>query len=389
MLVNDKVLRPTVAIIDLAAFRHNIEEIRHLVGPKIKMMAVLKADAYGHGAIQLAREAISAGVEYLAVAIPEEGIQLRKANISTPILILQGFFDNNAKSLLEYNLTPVIFDSQGLQVLSRLGKRASRSIPFHLKIDTGMGRLGFNFMDDLEDITAVGALQMIVKDRYLKLEGIMTHFGNADSQDPSYTGLQLQRFINFLNHVKKAGISVPFIHTANTAAILTWRESYFNMVRPGLALYGVYPSQALREKAKLQPVLTWKTEVHQVKPLPKGVSVSYGSAFVTAKETKIAVLPVGYADGYNRSLSNCGEVLIHGERVPVVGHVCMDMTMIGVTGISNVKVGDEAILIGKQNDAQISVEEISQKMDVIPYEVLSSVSKRVPRIYSGSNRAQE
>lgn len=161
------------------------------------------------------------------------------------------------------------------------------------------------------------------------------------------------------------------------------------MIRPGLALYGVYPSQALREKAKLQPVLTWKTKVHQVKTLPKGVSVSYGSTSVTAKETRVVVLPVGYADGYNRSLSNRGEVLIHGERVSVVGHVCMDMTMIDVTGISDVKVGDEAILIGKQNEVQISVEGIGQRMDIIPYEVLSSISNRVRRIYAGSNKVQE
>lgn len=375
--------RPTIAEIDLDAIKFNYEQLRKKVGKETKMLAVVKADGYGHGATFISKELQRLGVDLLGVAISEEGISLRKAGIRIPIIILNGVFKGQIKKTIEYNLTPVIFDSNTAQRLADEGKRVNKRIKVHVKIDTGMGRVGIlpkdimPFFSKLKDMAN------------LEVEGVLSHLSTADGDSPEdrdFISLQLQRFEKCLKEMDMLGFSPPLRHIANSAATIDLPPSFCNVLRPGLMLYGAYPSSRFAEKIHLKPVMSLKTEIMQIKSVPAGYGISYKRTFVTQRDSVIATLPIGYADGYSRLLSNRGAALVGGEKTPVVGTVCMDMTMVDVTNVPNVHVGDEAVLIGRQGDKEISADEMANKIGTISYEVFCGVSKRVPRIYIKGGR---
>lgn len=375
--------RPTTAEIDLDALEFNYRQVRRKTPDTTKILAVVKADGYGHGAVTIAKELQNLGVDLLGVAICEEGIALRRAGILTPIIVLNGIFDQQAREVVANDLTPVIFDVSTAQNLSAEGKRAEKRIAIHVKIDTGMGRVGV-LPADIDSF-----FRKLVEMENLDVEGVLSHLSTADGddrEDRMFSSLQLRIFEESLERIRALGFSPRLTHLANSAATMDSLSSPCNLVRPGLILYGVYPSLRFAQTIKLKPVMTLKTEVIQVKRVPRGFCVSYGRTFITTRESIIATLPIGYADGYRRLLSNKGEALIRGEKVPVVGTVCMDMIMVDVTKVPNVQMGDEAVLMGRQGDGEISAEDIAKKMQTISYEVFCGVSKRVPRVYTKKGR---
>ncbi|MEW6408557.1 MAG: alanine racemase [Nitrospirota bacterium] len=367
-------MRPTYAEIDLEALSHNLTEVRRMIGNR-EILAVVKASAYGHGAIPVARRLESDGVEAFGVAILEEGIELRKAEISKPIIILTGVNRDEVESAIHHNLTPVVYNLDSARHISEISNRLGRKTDIHIKVDTGMGRLGFR-VDE-----AVDAILRISRFNSINIEGLLTHFADADLADKEYANLQVKLFREVVDILSKYGIDIPLHHAANSAAIIDYEPALFNMVRPGIMLYGYFPSNEVRRRVDLKPVLSLKSKVIFLKRVPTGTSISYGRTFITKRESLIAGIPLGYADGYNRLLSNNGEVLIRGKRAPIAGRICMDMFMVDVTDIDGVKEGDEVVLIGKHGNEQITADDIAQRTGTISYEVLCSISYRVPRVY--------
>lgn len=373
--------RATFAEIHLDSFRNNLLNLRSIVGQKVKIMAVVKADAYGHGAVPCAKAAISAGADYLGVGILEEGIELRQNEITAPILVLGSIFQDEIEDLVQYGLSTVLCTQALSEALSREATKVGKTVGVHLKVDTGMGRLGI-LPENILPLT-----EKIRQYPNLHIEGISTHISSADDEDPGYTLLQLSRFTETLAKLKSAGIHIPLVHCANSATLLKFHQSWFNMIRPGLALYGALPSPALkpyftaRDGGEFQPVMQFKSRIIQINNIPRGQSLSYGRRFMTQRDSLIATLPVGYADGLTRHLSNKMHVLIHGKKVPQVGTICMDMCLIDVTEIPSAQAGDEAVIFGRQKEAIITVEEVAEQSGTLPYETLCAVSKRVPRIY--------
>ena len=373
--------RATRAEIDLQAFRHNFQNLRNYLDSQTKIMAVVKADAYGHGAVPCARVAVASGADYLGAGVIEEGIEFRESGIvDTPILILGGIFLDEVEDLVRHDLATILCTLPLAQALSKEATKQKKTVSVHIKVDTGMNRLGVS----PENLLAL--LDQIRDLPNLKIEGVSTHFSSADDEDLSITQAQLEKFQTALAILQKE--HVPIVHCANTSALFKFPESRFNMVRPGLILYGTLPSPSLQtvldqEKnlAPFQPVMQWKSQIILVKAIAKGQPVSYSGSFTTQRDSLIATLPIGYADGLHRNLSNKMEVLIRGKRVPQIGNICMDMTLVDVTGIEDVQAGDEVVLFGKQEDQMISVEEVAAKGETIPYEILCNVGKRVPRVY--------
>lgn len=365
--------RPTVCTVDLAALRWNFQQVRERIGPGVKVLAVVKANAYGHGALGVAKALADAGSESFGVATLEEGIELRAGGIEAPILVLAGVYLEQLGELVECRLTPAICEAETLKQLEREARRRGLTLNFHLKVDTGMGRIGLRAEDVDSWLSELGRLQA------LRLEGLFSHFSRAESVEGSYTQEQLQAFQRVLQRLRSAGYDPPLIHLANSAAVIALPSAHFTMVRPGLMLYGAYPSPEMASQVTLRPVLTWKTRVLQLKKVPKGSSISYGQTFVTQRESLIATLPVGYADGYHRLLSNRGEVLIRRRRAPIVGRICMDLTMVDVTDVSGVTQGDEVVLLGAQGEATIAADEMAGWAETISYEIFTSIGPRVPR----------
>ncbi len=368
----------TVATIDLSALAHNLALVRRKIPQGCQIIAVVKADAYGHGATAIARSLVRLGVPRLAVATLAEGIALREATISVPVLVMGPMLRGEWADAVAYGLTPVVYDSE--QAAGLTDSLRDRSDPYavHLKIDTGMGRLGTS-PDE-----ALPFLQSAPFRGPLRVEGLMTHLADADNQDPAFTRLQLERFRSVVTQSETTGLHPLLVHAANSAAILGHPSSHFTAVRPGIMLYGYHTLHAADGGPDLRPVLTLTTTVMRVRTLARGESVSYNRTFVAPRPTRIAILPVGYADGYSRLLSNRGVVLIHGRKAPVVGRVCMDMTMVDVTDIPEVQPGDEAALIGAQGDLRITADDLAASLGTIPYEVLCAISARVPRLYQPS-----
>ncbi|NIO12229.1 MAG: alanine racemase [Deltaproteobacteria bacterium] len=367
--------RPTVCLIDLGALRWNHRQVRSKVGSNVKILSVVKANAYGHGACEAAAALEDEGTDGFGTATVEEAIELRDHGIRSPIVILAGVYPDQYEEIEKYDLTPVICD---LEVLRKLKKRAAKRkkpLNFHLKVDTGMGRIGLLAKDAAYWIPELNDLGM------LQLEGVLSHFSRAENVSHRHTRKQLDSFAQVLRQVQNGGHQPRYVHLSNSAAIVTLSEAHFTMVRPGLMLYGIYPSPEMANETSLKPVLTWKTFIHQLKKVPKGFSISYGQTFTTKRESLIATLPLGYADGYKRSLSNRGAVLVRGQRAPIVGTVCMDLTMVDVTDIRGVIQGDEVVLLGRQQENVISADEMASWSDTISYEVLTSISARVPRIH--------
>lgn len=372
--------RGAVAEIDLDAIAHNLSVIKNLSGNRA-VIAVVKAQAYGHGAVGVARRLVREGVRYLAVAVTEEAVELREAGITAPILVL---FDADAEDVVRYNLTPVISTRKAAVALSREAERTSAQIKVHMKIDTGMGRLGFAG-DVIKEALALSQMTGI------EIEGIMSHFSEADLSDTSYARLQIEKFTEIRNDLARRGLRVRLGHLANSAAVITIPESHFDAVRPGLMLYGYSPLQEsgvgsciLNPGASLIPAMTVKTNILCLRKLPAGTPISYGRTFITARTSLIGVMPVGYADGLCRRFSNNAEVLVRSRRVPVVGRVCMDLTMIDVTSIEDVSEGDEIVIIGRQDDGFISASELAGRIDTIPYEVLTSLGGKARKVNRGN-----
>ncbi|RLE14913.1 alanine racemase [Candidatus Aerophobetes bacterium] len=367
-------MRPTRVEIDLDSIAYNIHQIRKKVGNKTKIMAVMKANAYGHGAVEVAKVAIDAGAQWLAVALVEEAIQLREAGIQSPILILGSTPPDQVHEVIKYNLSQTVCSRELIETLSNEAQSWNQTAKVHIKVDTGLGRLGIFPEEVAAFVKESSCLEGI------EIEGIFTHFSVAD-EDKAFTELQIKKFKEVISNLEREKIHIPLKHAANSAAVVGFASSYFNLVRPGIILYGLYPSPEMNRTIPLKPAMSFKTKITYLKRVPAGYSLSYDRTFTTKRKSLIAILPVGYADGYPRALSNKGEVLIKGKRAPVVGMICMDMTLVDVTHIPDVKVGDEVVLFGKQNGAQISADEIASKSDLINYEILCGISKRVPRIY--------
>jgi len=366
--------RPTVGEVDLGALEFNYRQIKKRIPEGVKLLAVVKADAYGHGSIPVSLRLEKLGVEYLGVAIPEEGVELRKGGVKTPILVLGGIFGKKVDQIFRFRLTPVVFGKDSLKILSKEAERRGRKVRVHLKVDTGMGRLGVphhlwpDFLQELRRFPRIEA------------EGILSHFAMTD-EEKRFTQTQWRAFREAVATAQELGICCSYLHMASSAMLTAFPAYSARLVRPGIMLYGSYPSPAFRSLISLKPVMTLKTRIHFLKSVRRGTRISYGGTFKAKRESLIATLPIGYADGYNRRLSNHGEVLIHGRRAPVVGKVCMDFIMVDVTDIPRVSAGDEVILMGRQGKEQITPEEIADKINSIPYEVLCSIGKRVPRIY--------
>ena len=343
-------------------------------------MAVVKADAYGHGALPCARVAVECGADYLGAGVIEEGIELRQSGLDAPILILGSIFPDEAEDLVRHDLATIVCTLPLAQALAKEAEKQNKTASVHIKVDTGMNRLGV-LPENLPEL-----LNQIRNLPNLKIEGVSTHFASADDEVLSITQAQLKKFQAAFAYLKQD--DRPLIHCSNTSALFKFPESHFDMVRPGLILYGALSSTSLQavlsEKENLspfKPVMQWKSRIILVKSIAKGQPVSYSGSFTTQRSSLIATLPVGYADGLHRSLSNKMDVLIRGKRAPQIGNICMDMTLIDVTEIQDVQAGDEVVLFGKQEGQTITVDEMATKGGTIPYEILCNVGKRVPRIY--------
>ncbi|MFM8552712.1 MAG: alanine racemase [Nitrospiraceae bacterium] len=364
----------TTATVDLSALASNLQQARRRLARTCDILAVVKADAYGHGAVPVTKALLQQGVARFGVATIQEGAQLRDAGIQAPILVMGAVNQTQLADLLDYALTPLIYEPDMAAALADSAGSRSAPYPVHLKVDTGMGRLGLNPEQVLPLIQSPACRGP------LRLEGLMTHLADADNEDPAYTKIQLERFQKILAQLQAAGLSVPLIHAANSAAILKHPAAHFSLVRPGLMLYG-YSTAPQAAEARLTPVLSLRSQVAQVRSLHPGDSVSYNRSFVAQRPSRIAVLPVGYADGYSRALSNKGQVLVQGRRCPVVGRVCMDMTLVDVTDLRAVRPGDEVILIGHQGTEDIPATEVAAWSGTIAYEVLCGIGPRVLRVY--------
>ncbi|QSQ07865.1 Alanine racemase 1 [Koleobacter methoxysyntrophicus] len=372
-----EMLRPTWAEVYLDNIVHNIREIRRITDKKAEVMAVVKADGYGHGAVEVARKALDNGADRLAVAILDEGLQLRRAGITAPILILGYTPEGQVETAVEQDMALTVYTLEGAEAVSRIAGNKGTKAKIHIKLDTGMGRLGFLPEEkSISDIVKIFHLPDII------IEGIFTHFATADEKDKTYTRKQFERYMWVCSRLEEEGITLPIRHVANSAAIIDFPEMHLDMVRAGLILYGMYPSEDVnRARLSLKPAMALKTRIAHVKKLPPGCSISYGATFTTTRDSIIATLPLGYADGYTRLLSNKGEVLVKGRKAPVVGRVCMDQCMIDVTHIEGVGVGDEVVLFGRQQGSVISAEDVAGQIGTINYEVVCMVGKRVPRLY--------
>ncbi len=353
-----------------------MREIRKIVSPKPEIMAVVKANAYGHGALETAKVVLANGATSLAVARVEEAKELRKAGIDAPVLLLGYTPGAQFKEVLDLNLIQTVYNLEMAEALNSIAERSGRQAKVHIKIDTGMGRLGLTpGKPALEDVLKTARLH------HLNLEGIFTHFAAADSADKTFALAQLELFISFLEELRQAGLEFPLRHCANSAALLDLPQTCLNLVRPGIVIYGLYPSNEIRNSLNLKPAMSFKTRIAQIKKVPAGFKISYGSTYQTPQPTVIAVISAGYADGYSRLLSSRGSVLIKGQRAKVVGRVCMDQCMVDVGHINDVSPGDEVVLFGSCGEETIPVEEIAKLTGTISYEIVCLVNSRVPRFY--------
>lgn len=369
-------IRPVWAEIDLDCIKDNIREIRKSMGEK-EIIAVVKADAYGHGAIDIAPVLLENGADKLAVAVITEALELRKSGIDAPIIILGYTPVNFAEELIKEDIEQTVYDLEYAKKLSEVAIENCTDINIHIAIDTGMGRIGF--LPNEEGIKAVEAISKLDN---INIKGIFTHFATADEKDKEYTNYQVNKFNNFIRILEKKNINLGYKHLSNSAAILDIKEAHFDAVRPGIILYGYYPSNEVnRKKIKLKPALTLKSQIVHVKELPEGEYISYGRKYKTQRTSIIATLPIGYADGYTRALYGKAQVIVNGKLAPVVGRICMDQCMIDVTEVGPVKVGDEVILLGEQNEVKFDADDIAELIGTINYEVVCMIGKRIPRVY--------
>lgn len=363
------------AEIDLEAIRQNVRSFRKHVGDSVQVMAVVKANAYGHGAVPVAKAALEAGAARLAVHRLTEGIELREAGIEAPILVMGYTPPPGAGEFVRWNLTPSMITPEFAQALASQAATQNKIVPVHVKVDTGMNRFGL-FPEEV-----VPFLAMVSKMEGLRLEGMFTHFATADARDGTWVLQQIKVFDEVIAAVRNAGIDIPVIHAANSATTMRYPQAHYNAVRPGIAMYGMNPSSEWEPVFNLHPALTLKSRISRVRDLPVGAGISYGRTFVTSRPTRAGLVTVGYGDGYHRILSNKGVVLVRGQRALVLGRVCMDQFVIDVTDIPGVEQDDEVVLVGSQGDERVSAEEVGRLAGSINYEVTTGLLPRVIRKY--------
>jgi alanine racemase len=379
------VLRGPVAEISLSAIGQNLQAVRKIVRNR-PVIAVVKADAYGHGAVEVSKRLLKEGVSCLAVAYINEAVELRDAGIVTPIIVL--FDTEDVKSIFDFNLMPVIYDMNNVLSLSKEAKKRRISLKVHVKVDTGMGRMGLHGNNIIRDIMKISDMHG------LEITGLLSHFSEADLADRTFAKNQLERFNEIREAISEKLKTRIFSHMANSAAILSFREAYLDAVRPGLMLYGYFPVKSKEQRAKSReseknklqainiiPAMSIKTRVLSIRNVPAGTPISYGRTFITKRPSRIGVIPLGYADGYNRLFSNNADMLVKGKRVPVIGRVCMDLTMTDLTDVKGVKEDDEVVIIGRQGDESITAEELAFRTNTIPYEILTTLGSRSRRTY--------
>ena len=369
-------LRPVWAEVDLDKLAHNMREIRR-VAKSENIIAVVKADAYGHGAIDVAPVLLQNGANRLAVAVQSEAVELRRSGIECPIMILGFTPPNLIDNLLKYDIEQTVFSYEFAKQLSKMAKKKNKIAKIHIAVDTGMGRIGFLPNDEsAEEVYNISRLSNII------IEGMFCHFSCADEKDKTYTYDQVKKYDDFYEKLKAKKVYIKMRHIANSAAIIDLPETHYEAVRPGIIIYGYYPSSEVnKENINLKPVMTLKTNIVHIKTLPPGEYVSYGRKYKTEKESVIATLPIGYADGYTRLLFQKGKVILRGEFAPVIGRICMDQCMIDVTSIQGVKIGDEVILIGEDENNKFTADTVAELIGTINYEVVCMIGKRVPRVY--------
>ena len=367
--------RPTVAEVSLSALRHNCRRVRELVGPEVAVMAVVKADAYGHGAVAAARAFLEAGAAMLGVSSVAEGVEIRRAGVDAPIVVLGSAFPGEEAATVAHDLAAAVWSLDGARALAAAAQAAGRRATVHVKVNTGMTRLGVEPADVPALMRAVRAIAG------LEVAGVFSHLASADAVDTASARAQIDRFRAAADALDADGGRPPLVHLANSAAVIAAKAAHGTMVRPGIMLYGYAPAPHLAAAADVRPALRFRTGVAQVRRVPAGTPVGYGGTFVTARPSTIAVLPAGYADGYHRLASNRASVLIRGRRVPVAGRVCMDHTMIDVTDVGDVQPGEPVVLFGSQGGATLGADEVGGWCETISYEMLTSVGRRVPRVY--------
>ena len=366
-------VRSTFVEVNLSQLSRNLLAIRERVSPA-KIMIVVKANAYGHGLTEVARY-LDPQVDYIGVAVLEEGILLREIGVKTPILVLGGIWGNQIPAYIENDLTLTAPSVERLEQIDQAAEVLGKKAKVHLKVDTGMERIGVHYYN------AHTLQETALNCKHVEVEGIFSHFANSDAADLSHARLQLERFSEVLRFYEKRELPIPIRHMANSGAILQLPESHFDMVRPGILFYGVYPSLEAQRTVDVRPALAWKSRVVYFKVTQSGHPVSYGSTWQSEHDVRIVTVPVGYGDGYFRGMSNKAQVVIHGKKYPQVGRICMDQIMVNIEGDSAFN-GDEVILIGEtENGESVTVEELAEWADTIPYEILTNINTRVPRIY--------
>lgn len=368
--------RPAWAEVDLEAIAQNLRELRRITRPQARIMAVVKANAYGHGAVPVSRIALENGASYLGVAIFNEALELREAGINAPILVLGNIPKEQVETAIKLDITQTVYSLPMATHIAETALRLGKKALIHIKLDTGMTRLGFFGSQAVSDIEQIAALKGII------LEGIYTHFAVSDAADKGFTLQQFKVFKDRCALLEAKGIKIPLKHVANSAAVIDMPETHLDMVRLGIALYGLYPSREVDyDKVALKPALSLKCKIVHLKEVPQNTTVSYGRKYKTVRNTKIATLPIGYADGFSRLLSSKAFCLIKGQKAPIVGTICMDQCMAEVGHIKEVNLGDEVVLMGRQGEEEISAEDLAAELGTINYEIVCMISTRIPRFY--------
>ena len=372
----------TWAEIDLDALKYNIEEIRKITNPDAMIMAIVKSDAYGHGVTECAKTLLQHGADRLGVACCDEALQIRRAGITAPILIIGASFEEEICDIVKNDITCAVFSYDFALKISQCAKQIGKTAKIHIKLDTGMTRIGFNTGicdDDITDeIIKISQLDNI------ETEGIFSHFSTADEKNGDYTKMQFSRFMKVCNMLEDKGLKIPIRHIANSAAIMMYPETHLDMVRAGIILYGFYPSEdVLKQRLDLKKVMTLKSRITRINNAGKNVGVSYGKTYITKGDTKIATVPIGYADGYTRMLSGKAKMLVNQQPVDVIGRICMDQCMIDVTNVHNINTGDEVIIFGADT---VTADSLASWLGTINYEIVCMVSKRIPRYYIQNKR---
>lgn len=373
-----------VAEIDLDAVDFNIKSIIKRVGGRAKIIGTVKADAYGHGAVEVSKVLEENGIDMFSVAMIDEGINLRNNGIKAPILVLGLTPPEYVKEAVEYDLIQTVSDYNTAEAISKAAKELSKKAVIHIKIDTGMGRIGFRpEKESFDEIENISKLENI------EINGIFTHFCTSDEKDKTFTYVQKEKFVYAVKELEKRGINIPLKHASASAGLMDFDDLFFNAVRPGIILYGYYPSDdVMKDRLPIKPVMSLKSNVMYIKDIENGDTIGYGRTYMANEKRTIATIPAGYADGYNRLLSNKGCVLVNGKRAQLKGRICMDQCMADITGI-NAKQWDEVVLMGKQGNEEITADEIANEIGTISYEVLCMVSKRVPRVYIKNGKVQK